>query len=247
MSERRSRAAGRGGRGDSGLVVEGLGVSALLAVAAQVLGRLGGGAPAGTTFAALATAVVLLLALVPGAALFRARRAGDAGARERWRALGPRPGWASLREGVVVAVVGLVVLGFLESALEGATGLSLGPPDAGADVRARGALSYLRDHPVWALALFTAGGVFEEVVYRGWGLLLVRRARPSLTVPALVASSLLFGAAHLFVPVVGFVHYALLGLVFGCAALASGSVVPGAVVHAGMNAAVVAAVAWGGA
>lgn len=246
MSGRRPGAGGEAGHGGGGLVVEGLGVCALLAAASQGLVRLAPGPPVGTTFAVLASAVVLSHALVPGAALLRARRAGDGGAGLRWSALGVRPGWTSLREGVVVAVVGLVVLGFLESAAEGTTGLSLGAPEAAAGETGRSLLGFVRDHPAWALVLATAAGVVEEVVYRGWGLLLVRRARPSLTVPALVVSSLLFGAAHVFVPVGGFVHYALIGLVFGCAALASASVVPGAVVHAGMNAAVMAAVVFGG-
>lgn len=247
MSGRRTGGAGDvGGRGDLSLAVEGLGVCALAALAVRGLSRLGAGASVETTVVVLAPAVVLLHATVPGAALLRARRAAADSARARWEALGPRPGWGALREGVVVAVVGLVVLGFLESAAEGATGVALWPPDAAADGPAGAALGYLREHPLWALVLVAAGGAVEEVVYRGWGLLLVRRARPSLTVPALAASSLLFGAVHVFVPVGGFVHYALTGLVFGCAALASNSVVPGAVVHAGMNAAVMAAVVFGG-
>lgn len=231
-----------GGRDGLRLAAEGLGVCAAVVAGGRVLHLGAREADVGGAMAVLAAVLglaVLLLAVVLYAS-------GRAGARERLDAIGLRPGWTALREGVVVAVVGLVVLGFLESAIEGAAGVSLWPPDAAPDDEARAALDRLRDHPWWTLALVTAGGAVEEVVYRGWGLLLVRRARPSLTVFALVATSLLFGAAHVLVPVAGFVHFALTGLVFGLAALAAGSVLPAAVVHAGMNAAVMTIVLFGG-
>lgn len=230
------------GRDGLRLAVEGLGVCAAVVAGGRVLHLWVRGGDVGAPPAVLAAYLVLevlLLAVVLYAS-------GQAGAGERLDALGLRPGWAALREGVVVAVVGLVVLGFLESAVEGVADVPVWPPDTTPDDGARAVLDRLRDHPWWSLALVTAGGAVEEVVYRGWGVLLVRRARPSLTAAALVASSLLFGAAHVVVPVGGFVHFALTGLVFGLAALASGSVVPVAVVHAGMNAAVMTAVLFGG-
>lgn len=241
MSEAETGAAPEG-RDGLRLATEGLGVCAAVVLGGRVLHRWARGTDLGGTLAVLAAVLVLAILLL-AVVLYAS---GRAGARERLDALGLRPGWTALREGVVVAVVGLVVLGFLESVIEGAAGVSLWPPDAAPDDEARAVLDRLRDHPWWTLALVTAAGAVEEVVYRGWGLLLVRRARPSLTVFALVATSLLYGAAHVLVPVAGFVHFALTGVVFGLAALAAGSVLPVAVVHAGMNGAVMTIVLFGG-
>lgn len=172
-------------------------------------------------------------------------REGRAGARSRWEALGLRPRWVEVREALVAGVAGLVVLGLVEWAARSVAGVRIGPPGVATEGQVAPALRAVREHPWLAVGLISTAGVVEEVVYRGWGLLLVRRARPSLTVPALAGSSLLFGAAHLFVPVGGFLHYSLLGLVFGFVALVGGSVVPGALLHGAMNAVVAAIVAWG--
>lgn len=220
---------------DLRLVLEGLGVSVVGVAAAWGAGLVAGGATAETVLYVLAPAYLLLLVLSVVGVL---HVSGKAGSRARIAALGPRPGWVGLRQGLLVGVVGLVLLGLLEGSLR---------VPVGASAEAVGsAVGLVRAHPWASVAGVAVAGAAEEVVYRGWGLLLIRRARPSLTIPALVVSSLLFGVAHVLAPALGFVHYALVGLVFGSVALTAGSVLPGAVLHAGMNAAVMAAVAFGG-
>lgn len=222
-------------------VVEG----ALLCLAGFALSRLlpllpSGPGPLGTWVAPSAYLGAMAV-LVAGVSF----REGRAGARARRQALGLRPGWVEVREGLVVGVAGLAVLGLAEWAARSFAGVEIGPPGVARDGQGASAPGVIREHPWLAVGLVSTAGVVEEVVYRGWGLLLVRRARPSLTVPTMAGSSLLFGAAHLVAPVGGFLHYSLLGLVFGFVALASGSLVPGALLHGAMNAAVAAIVAWG--
>lgn len=187
--------------------------------------------------------ILLQLAMVAGVLW----AAGAPGARVRIAGLGLRPRGHELREGLVTGVVGLAVLALLEWALEAALGVSLLPRGEGVDEATARAVALIRSHPWASMGALAAVGALEEVVFRGWGVLLVRRSRPSLAVPALVVSSVLFGAAHTLVPPGVFVHFALLGVVYGSAALASDSVVPGVLLHAGTNAVAVAAVAFGGA
>lgn len=194
--------------------------------------------------AVLVPAWILLQVAVIAAVL---RAAGASGARRRIEGLGVRPSGRELREGLVTGVVGLGVLALLEWALEAGPGVSLLPRGEGVDEATARVVELARSHPWASVAAVAVAGAVEEVVFRGWGVLLVRRARPSLAVPALVASSLLFGAAHTLVPPGFFLYFALVGLVYGGAALASDSVVPGVLLHGGTNAAVAAAVAFGGA
>lgn len=194
--------------------------------------------------AVLVPAWILLQVAVVAAAL---RAGGASGARERISGIGMRPGGRELREGLVTGVVGLAVLALLEWALEAGLGVSLVPRGEGVDEATARAVELARSHPWASVAAVAAAGAVEEVVFRGWGVLLVRRSRPSLAVPALVGSSLLFGAAHSLVPPGVFLHFALVGLVYGGAALAADSVVPAVLLHGGTNAAVAAAVAFGGA
>lgn len=194
-----------------------------------------------TIWAVVAAYLGAMVLLVAGVSF----REGSAGARARWEALGLSPRGVEVREALVAGVVGLAVLGLLEWAVRSVAGVEFGPYRLPTERQVETALAAIREHPWLAVGLMSAAGAVEEVVYRGWGILLVQRARPSLAVPALVVTSLLFGAAHVVVPTGGFLHYSLLGLVFGSVALASGSVVPGALLHGAMNAAVVAALAWG--
>lgn len=199
---------------------------------------------AGPALAVLVPAWILLqVAVIAGVLL----AAGASGARERIAGLGLRPRGRELREGLATGVVGLAALALLEWALESALGVSLVARGDGVDEATARAVDLARSHPWASVAAVAAAGAVEEVVFRGWGVLLARRSRPSLAVPALVASSLLFGAAHTLVPPGVFLHFALVGLVYGSAALASDSVVPGILLHGGTNAAVAAAVAFGGA
>lgn len=229
-------ASGRGAR-----VAEG----ALLCLAVFAVGRLPPAVSSdprpATIWAVVAAYLGAMILLVAGASF----REGRAGARARWEVLDVRPRTVQVREALVVGVAGLAVLGLLEWAARSLAGVEVGPYRPATERQVEIVLSAIREHPWLAVGLMSTAGVVEEVVYRGWGILLVRRAMPSLAVPALLVSSLLFGAAHVVVPAAGFAHYSLLGLIFGSVALASGSVVPGALLHGAMNAVVVAVVAWG--
>lgn len=84
----------------------------------------------------------------------------------------------------------------------------------------------------WWLVCITAG-VCEEFIYRGF-LLHYFHATPfqlSLTW-ALVASSVIFGIGHLYQGVVGSVQTALMGFIFGCLFLITGSLLLPMVLHA---------------
>lgn len=239
MAETEAWTIDREDRGGIRAVVEGLGVCAAAIVAVQGLRLVAREASVETILGVLAPVFVLLELALLAAVLYAV---GAEGARRRIGALRLRPGWVDARQGLMTGVVGLATLGLLQWAAEAVLGIRLEGP-GGASVDGTGAaLAFIRSHPWAAVGLATAAGVVEEILFRGWGVLLVRRADPSLTVLALVASSLLFGAAHVVVPLTGFVYYTLLGLVFAGVALASGSVLPGLVLHGGINALVIAAV-----
>lgn len=227
---------------DARLVIEGLGLCAAVAAAAWGLGLVAAGADPATALGVLLPSLVAFELVSVGGAL---GLAGGEGARRRLAALSLRPGWVDVRQGLLVGVVGLVALGVVEWAAESVLGVRVVDP-AGASAGEIGStLAFVRGHPWAAVAIVAGGGMVEEVVFRGWGVLLVRRGKPSLAAAALLVSSLLFGAAHLLTPVLGFLHYTLVGLVFGSVALASGSVLPGLVLHGGVNAFLMASLAFG--
>lgn len=73
-------------------------------------------------------------------------------------------------------------------------------------------------------------GFCEEFLYRGWLLSITGFALKSVWLGLLI-SSILFGFAHLYQGRTGIISTGVLGLVFGLIYLASGSLLPGQILH----------------
>ena len=85
---------------------------------------------------------------------------------------------------------------------------------------------------VVAIAMIAAlPGICEELLFRGF---LLRGMRRQLPAPAAVAlTGLLFGAFHL--DPYRFLPTSLLGILFGCMVIRTGSILPGMIAHAANN------------
>jgi membrane protease YdiL (CAAX protease family) len=88
-----------------------------------------------------------------------------------------------------------------------------------------------RDRRAWVLLSVTAG-ITEEITYRGLTLLAVAVAVPVGRVPAMVIVAALFGLAHAYQGIGGVAVTALAGGLLAGIYLATGSLVPGMVLHA---------------
>jgi uncharacterized protein len=86
--------------------------------------------------------------------------------------------------------------------------------------------------PFFALAL--TAGLCEEFLYRGFAMAVLSRTGLPAGVVILL-SSILFGLAHLYQGRAGFVSTMLLGILFGIARAALGSLVPVAAWHIGVD------------
>ena len=82
----------------------------------------------------------------------------------------------------------------------------------------------------WGLGVSLAAGVAEEVAYRGFLIAYFSAMGPTWV--AIAASSLLFGAAHLYQGTVGVVATTALGAAFAVIYLSTGSLVLPVVLHA---------------
>jgi membrane protease YdiL (CAAX protease family) len=84
------------------------------------------------------------------------------------------------------------------------------------------------------LALAVTAGLCEEFLYRGFAMgVIARTGLPTAVV--ILASSILFGLAHLYQGRSGFVSTMVLGLLFGISRVVFGSLVPVIVWHAGVD------------
>jgi len=87
----------------------------------------------------------------------------------------------------------------------------------------------------WWLVCITAG-VCEEFIYRGFLLHYFHVAPFHLSLTwALVASSVIFGIGHLYQGLVGSVQTAVIGFIFGCLFLMTGSLLLPMILHAVMD------------
>jgi membrane protease YdiL (CAAX protease family) len=82
--------------------------------------------------------------------------------------------------------------------------------------------------------LAVTAGLCEEFLYRGFAMAVIRRAGLPTAVVVLL-SSILFGLAHLYQGRGGFVSTMVLGLLFGFARTALGSLLPVVVWHMGVD------------
>jgi len=80
------------------------------------------------------------------------------------------------------------------------------------------------------VAVALTAGLCEEFLYRGWLLGLIGYALTSLWA-GLLLSAILFGVAHAYQGRNGIVSTSVLGIVFGLMFIASGSLLPGQVLH----------------
>lgn len=95
-----------------------------------------------------------------------------------------------------------------------------------------------RETPLLFGFLVVAGAALEELIYRGWGVVLVHLAWPRATPWAVALSALLFGVTHSITDLAIALHYSALGLVFAWLAARSRSVVPPLLLHVANNAVV---------
>jgi membrane protease YdiL (CAAX protease family) len=89
------------------------------------------------------------------------------------------------------------------------------------------------ERAIWVAVALTAG-VCEEFLYRGWLLSLFGNALGSVWV-GLVLSSIVFGAAHAYQGRNGIIGTGVLGIVFGGVFVLCGTLLPGQILHAGID------------
>ncbi len=83
-------------------------------------------------------------------------------------------------------------------------------------------------------ALSLTAGFAEELVYRGFLLWALTHATGSVTL-AVVISSALFGVMHAYQDVAGAARAAIVGAILAAPVVATGSLVPSMIAHAGMD------------
>jgi len=82
------------------------------------------------------------------------------------------------------------------------------------------------------IAVSLTAAIGEEIIWRGMLFYLLQAIFPGLPVAAIVIiASLPFGLAHLYQGASGFIKTTLAGLLFGCLYVASGSLIPGIMLH----------------
>jgi membrane protease YdiL (CAAX protease family) len=177
---------------------------------------------------AAAIAAVLLAWALPGA------DPGDLGLRgpDIGRLVPEGEGNTSMLAGVVVGAL-VALLGGL---VAGTVALRSGSRRAAQPVGAMKNLQPMlptgrRDRRAWALLSVTAG-ITEEITYRGLALLAVAVAVPANRLSTVVIVAVLFGLAHGYQGVGGVALTGLAGSALASIYLATGSLVPGMVLHA---------------
>jgi membrane protease YdiL (CAAX protease family) len=151
--------------------------------------------------------------------------------RRGWRALGvlpPSSGTRLLVSALLVALVALFVVVQMTSVRRASS-------DVRQSLRPRlGSYTFLLPHTPreyrWFLLLAVTAGICEELLYRGY---LVWVLRPFFGLAgAVVASVVLFGAAHAYQGRTGAIKATIAGAVMGIIVVGCGWVVPAMIVHA---------------
>jgi membrane protease YdiL (CAAX protease family) len=96
--------------------------------------------------------------------------------------------------------------------------------------RVRGLVPRTRAEQAWAWAAFTSAAIVEELVMRGL-LFAAGRSLGLATVVVLLATSALFGLAHLYQGGAAIIATGMLGAVFGALLWLTGSLYPAIAVH----------------
>jgi len=82
------------------------------------------------------------------------------------------------------------------------------------------------------LGVPVTAGIMEEIVARGFLFFLLQMIFPYLSIVfVLIITSVLFGIAHIYQGVTGVIKSTLLGALFGCLYLVTGSLVPSILLH----------------
>jgi membrane protease YdiL (CAAX protease family) len=89
------------------------------------------------------------------------------------------------------------------------------------------------ERAIWVVVSITAG-LCEEVLYRGWLLILFGAALGSVWLGLLI-SSILFGIAHAYQGRNAIFGTGVLGAIFGIVFIVSGSLIPGQLLHTAMD------------
>lgn len=75
-------------------------------------------------------------------------------------------------------------------------------------------------------------GIMEEILARGFLFLIIQTLFPYLSIIFVVLiSSVLFGVAHAYQGIIGVIKSTLLGVLFGCLYLVTGSLIPSIILH----------------
>ncbi|MDR2108767.1 MAG: CPBP family intramembrane metalloprotease [Coriobacteriales bacterium] len=84
----------------------------------------------------------------------------------------------------------------------------------------------------WFFFLSVSAGVCEEIVWRGFFYFLLVTVFPSWPIAlVVVVASIIFGAGHLYQGPAGFVKTSLVGILLGCLYVATGTLLPGILLH----------------
>jgi membrane protease YdiL (CAAX protease family) len=84
----------------------------------------------------------------------------------------------------------------------------------------------------WWFFVSASAGICEEIVWRGFLYFLLLAVFPSWPIAVvIVVASIMFGAGHFYQGPAGFVKTSLTGILLGCLYVATGSLLPGILLH----------------
>ena len=84
----------------------------------------------------------------------------------------------------------------------------------------------------WWVAVSATAGITEEIIFRGFVLYLIFAVLPDIsTIGAIAIGGLIFGLGHMYQGIGGIIMTTLTGALFGHIFIATGSLIPGIVLH----------------
>jgi uncharacterized protein len=152
----------------------------------------------------------------------------DVGATNPWWLL-QRGGARTFVAGVLIGLLLMIAL----SALQARRSSAIREKMEKAFLRLSFILPLTGEERIWWIFVSLTAGICEEILYRGF-LIHYFRAAPfhGGVLVAVIASSVIFGAAHLYQGVAGVISTAILGLLFSAIFLTTGTLAVPMILHA---------------
>ena len=152
----------------------------------------------------------------------------DVGATNPWWLL-QRGGARTFVAGVLIGLLLMIAL----SALQARRSSAIREKMEKAFLRLSFILPLTGEERIWWIFVSLTAGICEEILYRGFLIHYFRAAPFHVGVlVAVIASSVIFGAAHLYQGVAGVISTAILGLLFSAIFLTTGTLAVPMILHA---------------